>query len=156
MHSSGAVARLPAVQHKRESDGTDVWTSRRGELRIRAPVKGLLIVRFSGDFTDEFAATCTEVTLRATADVEKYTVFHDWEGMETYETASRVRLTSLAQLHKHKLEAVHLLVRSPAVAIGVQVANLVVKILTPYTDRALFEASLSRVLVAKGAALPRS
>jgi hypothetical protein len=114
-------------------------------------VKGLLVVRFSGDFIDEFAAIATELTIRVASDVDRYTVFHDWERMETYETASRVRLTNLAQLHKGKLEAVHLLVGSTAVAVGVHVANLVVKIITPYTDRARFEATLSRALVAKGA-----
>src|SRR5688572_8176042 len=101
------AARLRAVEHRRESDGTDVWISRYGELRMRVPVKGLLLMRFAGDFTDDFASKFTEVTLRSAADMDKYTAFHDWEAMQTYETASRIRLTNLALQHKNKIEAIH-------------------------------------------------
>lgn len=143
------------MQHQREFDGTDVWTSRRGLLRIQVPTKGILVVRFRGDFIDEFAAQVAEATYRVSAESEKYTAFHDWEAMSTYETSARIRLTNVALQVRQKTEGVHLLVGSPIVAAGVQVANLIVRMITTYTDRGRFDAALSRVLVSKGASSAR-
>jgi hypothetical protein len=51
-------------------------------------------------------------------------VLHDWSNLENYTSTARQRLTDWTLEHRRSLAAVHILVRSSIVAMGVNVANL--------------------------------
>lgn len=51
-------------------------------------------------------------------------VLHDWSNLENYTSTARERLTDWTLEHRRSLAAVHILVRSSIVAMGVNVANL--------------------------------
>jgi hypothetical protein len=51
-------------------------------------------------------------------------VLHDWSKLDTSTSTARQRLTDWTLEHRRDLSAVHILVRSSIVAMGVNVANL--------------------------------
>lgn len=66
---------------------------------------------------------------------------HDWSKLVRYTSSARVRLTDWMMQHRHGFEAVHILVSSNLVAMGVNVANLALGgFLHAGTDPAAFAA----------------
>lgn len=79
----------------------------------------------------------------------KLNVFHDWMGMTGYESRCRQRLTSWSLAHLDDFDEVHLAQRSKLVAMGVQVANIVLKgKIRTHSSLARLESELRRVLEA--------
>lgn len=66
---------------------------------------------------------------------------HDWSKLVRYTSSARVRLTDWMMQHRRGFEAVHILVSSNLVAMGVNVANLALGgFLHAGTDPAAFAA----------------
>lgn len=49
---------------------------------------------------------------------------HDWSKLQRYTSSARMKLTDWMMQHRHGFAAVHILVNSNLVAMGVNVANL--------------------------------
>lgn len=74
-------------------------------------------------------------------------VFCDWDGVQSYSSEARIWLTDWTEKHLASLQAIHILLHSKLLAMGVSVANLVTGgIMVPYTDRRAFEAALSEAV----------
>lgn len=66
---------------------------------------------------------------------------HDWSKLQSYTSSARTRLTEWMMQHRHGFAAVHILVSSNLVAMGVNVANLALGgFLHAGTDAAAFAA----------------
>jgi len=73
--------------------------------------------------------------------------FHDWWGMDGYDTATRQQLTAYVGKILKYVKGVHLLAQSKLVVMGINVANLVLhQALHAYRERLAFEQALAKAL----------
>jgi hypothetical protein len=77
-------------------------------------------------------------------------VFHEWTGMTGYDSSCRQRITRWALDNKGAFGEVHVAVTSKLVAMGVQVANLVLGNITAYTSKNALQAALRQRLIREG------
>jgi len=72
--------------------------------------------------------------------------FHNWLGMQNYETACRVELTDWVLRHRHQ-SVLHIAVASRMVAMGVAVANLALgNLIHVHSTLSGLESALARAL----------
>jgi len=133
------------VRHEKLALGQESWTSARGQLVVRTPAKGVILVRISGFFDQDLVPYVKAPTDRAIASGLSPAVFNDWWDMTGYDSESRIALTQWMLGVRKKLSAGHVLLQSKIVAMGVSVANLALGgVLTVHTNRAQFEAALQQ------------
>ena len=79
---------------------------------------------------------------------------HDWEDVTDYDSPVRPYLTQWVVENRQYLKEVHLLVRSPLVAMGVAAANVVTSAqgvsMHSYRDRAVFEKVVAELVKKAG------
>jgi hypothetical protein len=86
---------------------------------------------------------CQEMDVLA-KQAPTFHLFNDNDEMDGYDSAFRTTMTEWAQKHKERLQCTHVLVRSRLVAMGVTVAQLVLREnLKMYADRKSFEAAFA-------------
>ncbi len=127
-------------------DKADVHTSARGTTYFWRPARGVLLSRVEGRLTLEAGLAMDALMRRVVSEDRRITAFGDWEDMTDYDTEVRNRLSKTVLELRASFESNHLLVKSRIVALGVQAANVVVKILTVHNERGPFEAALREVL----------
>src|SRR5262245_27596226 len=124
---------IPVKQRK-----TDRWS-----LLLENPAPSIIHTRISGyadmELVQQFWDYFEEVA-RTQAPIEN---FHDWADVESYDPQVRQRYMKWSREHRPQLRAVHILVRSRWVSMGVTVANLALGYLTSYRDREKFESALA-------------
>ncbi|MCX7808851.1 MAG: hypothetical protein N2515_09595, partial [Deltaproteobacteria bacterium] len=76
---------------------------------------------------------------RVAADWSPVESFHDWQGVQSYDSEARDAYIQWAQGHRPKVLRVHILTGSKLVAMAVAVAKLKLDYLEPYTDQKAFE-----------------
>lgn len=155
MVSSSAV-RLPSVLDLLPEAQADVFRSPRCTVQMWRPARGVFAGRVTGVLEPDAALALETLMRRVAAEDQRFIAFHDWEKMTDYDTESRVRLTRAVLDIRTSVEAAHLLVSSRIVALGVQAANLVVKILSVHTSRAAFDAALRDAVYQRRGAAARA
>lgn len=71
--------------------------------------------------------------------------FHDWEGVEDYQSEARSLLTPWSTARQKSFSSVHVLVRGRAVAWGLQIVNAILGgLMTIHHDRREFDRALAR------------
>jgi hypothetical protein len=85
----------------------------------------MLLCRIEGYASEAMASTLIAAMETALKHCAKLSVFHDWEKMEDYASRARIELTGWVLRHLRVLDEVHILARSPFVALGVAAANVV-------------------------------
>lgn len=86
-------------------------------------------------------------TLQAAIDAGKrIVIFDDFSGLEGYTSQARIELTAWTRKNLSKIGGIHILVQSKLVAMGVAVANIALGNVSSYTNRAAFEAAITRAL----------
>lgn len=113
---------------------------------------GALRIRRLGPRSSHFILTGhLETTLTAAIVAEgarisaggRAIAFHDWSGLRTYSSEARRLNTEWALAHRHNFELLWILVSSPIVAMGVNVANLALGgFIRASTDASVFAAGL--------------
>lgn len=124
-------------------DRTSDW----GKGSLRATMMGPHTLRFvlSGLLTEEGARQIVAATTAALEACGTVHVFHDWEAVANYDTSARKELTAYVDSVKDRISSSHILVRSSLVAMGVSVANVVLRQrLVAYSRRDRFEAALKQ------------
>jgi hypothetical protein len=77
-------------------------------------------------------------------------IFHDWEGMQLYETESRLRLTKQSVRLLPRIGSFSVLARSKVVRMGVSMASLILGgRIHLYTTRDEFEQAVQRAMGAR-------
>lgn len=137
-----AALRSPSVFDLLPEDQADIFRSPACTVHLWRPARGLFASRVVGVMEPDAELALETMMRRVAAEDQRFLAFHDWEKMTDYDTESRVRLTRAVLDIRRSVEAAHLLVSSRIVALGVQAANLVVKILTVHPTRASFDAAL--------------
>jgi hypothetical protein len=142
------------MEQLRERNGDEVWRSSSGELRMSSPVPGIIVTRFHGDLAADFAAPMIAAMHRAASAGQRITVFADLERAHNYHTSARLQLTQGVLQLRSKIDALHFIVSSRILALGVQAANVALGNLVLHDDRVAFERALSLAL--SNARRPRS
>ena len=107
--------------------------------RLEAPIL-LFVVAGHGD--GEAASRIVEWTSTASASGPLH-VFHDWRRMTGYDSAARERLSRHVQEMGPRIASANLLVESRIMAMGVQVANMLLGgRLVTYSAREAFAAAM--------------
>lgn len=120
---------------------SDHWRGRTWELSLYNPAPGVLYTRVMGHADLE----CVHHLMRAFDRVASLTpdrveAFHDWERISGYDAEVRPVYTRWSQGHPERIGALHILVRSRIVAMGITVANVALGgVMTAHNDRAEFE-----------------
>lgn len=117
-----------------------------GSIHIWRPARGLFVTHIEGVMKLDGALAVETNMRRVAAEDGRFRAFHDWAGMTDYETEGRLRLTRAVLDVRKSVEESHLLVSSRLVALGVQAANLVVKILIVHTARPAFQNKLREAI----------
>lgn len=94
-----------------------------GRIVVAAVVPGVQVATIWGHFTPTLSRAIVVHASEQLTAAPFLTAFHNWTEMTGYETACREQLTRWAMRHRHDSK-LHLLLRSPIVAMGVTVANL--------------------------------
>jgi hypothetical protein len=115
----------------------EIVRSSGGIVHVWRPMRGVFATHIEGVMKLDMALA-VETNMRRVAAEGRFYAFHDWAEMTDYETESRVRLTRAVIDVRSSVDEAHLLVASRFVALGVQAANLVVKILEVHTSRPKF------------------
>jgi hypothetical protein len=134
----------------RREDGTDFreCNTSTGKIRVWTLAKNLYVTQGEGHMQDEHAAFLEGYGAdRLQRAGGKVYIFHDWMELTGYDSKTRYRLTTWSAEHRATFEEVHLAVRSPLVAMGVQVANIALGgFMRVHTGVATLELELARVL----------
>jgi hypothetical protein len=128
------------------AEHADTYQSSRGTLHVSRPARGVLLTRAERTLTTEGGLAIERLMRRIAAEDGRLIVFNDWEAMLDYDSECRTRLTRATLELKGSVEGLHILFASRVVAMGVQVANLAVKIITVHTARPTFEAAVREAL----------
>jgi hypothetical protein len=122
-----------------------VWNG--GELKFSMPGKNVVLFKLTGNLEEGEEENLIKMTDLAIDQLGPIHLFLDWEGMNSYSSKSRKRLTEYTQRKKTQLLSIHALFQSKFVALGITVANAVLKnSVTSYSDRGKFEAALKKHL----------
>jgi hypothetical protein len=117
--------------------------TQRMELQFRAPAPGVLWVRASGHASADFVTSVVTLRNAAVKAWGRVTLFDDLDGLTGYDPGVRAGLTEWVNQNKGAVTAVHILVRSRVVAMGVGVANMVLRgVISAHSDRAVFDREL--------------
>lgn len=102
----------------------ETTTFTQGSLTLTrfSPNSSLFVLR--GVLDADLAAAIIAEGTRISANGEAV-AFHDWSGVRSYSSEARRLSTDWMLANRHNFKAVHILVASSFVAMGVQVANLV-------------------------------
>jgi hypothetical protein len=115
------------------------WSGPRGSVRVWQPMRGVVAYKVVGhlhiDGTKVVLAALERMMRRGTT----YVAFNDYYEMEGYDSPSRIAMTDWTLASRSKFSAIHILVRSKIVSMGVSVANLALGgLLSTYTSPKTF------------------
>lgn len=123
--------------------GTEEHLTPRCSLRLSNPMPGVLITSCSGHLDMVLLEHILRFSTAVYAGQRPVRVFHDWWGLTGYDPEARSRYTTWSIPLMKDTACVHILTSSRVVAMGVTVANLVLKTLTSHTRREEWEAALA-------------
>lgn len=112
------------------------------DFRVSAtsPAPGVFRTQAEGHFGMAAVKLVTEAFDDLVAIDGKLHIFHDWAGVKGYTTEARVEFTEWSRPRAHLVLSAHVLIVSRILAMGISVANLVLRPqLQAYTSRERFE-----------------
>lgn len=123
----------------------------RGSTVIERRAARVLLFRSTGHLSEALALFSLRVSDAVLGDVQATVAgFYDWGELRSYDAKARELSTRWMLAHRHRFDTVRLLVRSPIVAMAVQVANLAFKSsLSATTDPEEFARDVARAASAQ-------
>jgi hypothetical protein len=125
--------------------GVHEFGDARGVWKIWFATPEVVATRFEGHLTIAVTEEVLTWLERRVAARGALHAFHDWQSMESYDSAARVGMVRWMREHPGALSSLTLLVRSKLVAMGVAAANaLLGGHLHATTSRAEYDGALAR------------
>ncbi len=127
---------------------SNVFVSQGGRLSVDVLSRRVITTTMSGNFDLGLAQHFLEsldawVKLGAT----NLLAYHDWERVDDYDPKARELVTPWSKLHRPKFDAVHILLKNRALALGVQIVNHVTgDVMTAHFKRKDFEQARREAL----------
>jgi hypothetical protein len=142
--------------HSDETSSAEVtWSCPRGKARVWQPAKGTLALKVTGYLQKDGAEAIVAAMQRVVTLEAPVVTFNDWFEMNGYDSEARLLMTSWVLSSRSKFSAIHVLVHSKLVAMGVSVANLALGgLISTYTSPKVYNATFNDFLNkrARGAA----
>jgi hypothetical protein len=113
-----------------------------GTAYIWYPAPTVFVSRVEGHITESMASAMLVAGQRIIASDGSMVVFCDWEAVTGYDREARVTFTRGGRQFGRHVESNHYLVRARILSVAIQLANIVLGNLKPYTRRPEFEATL--------------
>jgi hypothetical protein len=113
-----------------------------GTVRIWHPAPTVFVSQVEGSLTEQGARALCVAGRRIIASDERLIVFQDWEGATNYERGARTELTKMALDLRKSVDASYFLLRARILALGVQLANVVLGNLRVLPTRTAMEQLL--------------
>src|SRR5690606_35425297 len=121
----------------------EVWSNDRGQLRFKRLADGVIVTEVRGTLSRAFVPGYLRSLERVLAARPGLLSFCDWYDMEGYDSDARMALTQWTYAHRSEFAAIHILLRSKLVAMGVSVANLALGgFMTVHSARAPFDRAM--------------
>ncbi|HEX7601282.1 MAG TPA: hypothetical protein VF316_06735 [Polyangiaceae bacterium] len=118
----------------------------KGTIEIYFLSPEVVLQRATGQ-ADLAHAQAIATTLQAAIDGgARIAIFDDFSALEGYTSEARIELTTWTRASLPKIASIHILVKSKIVSMGVAVANIALRNVNSYTDRAPFDAAIMRAL----------
>jgi hypothetical protein len=122
----------------------------RGSFHVYMPKRDMCVTRARGHFSLDLARLLPDALAPSFAEGRSVALFHDWEGMTTYDSAARRMLTSWVLSNIRSFQSQDFIVASRIVALGIAAASVATSLaglpLVAHTKRAQFERIVSRAL----------
>jgi hypothetical protein len=130
------------------------WTTERGELTTWSLAGGIYATRAQGHIDVELVSKMVAAGDEVVREHGTLIGVHDWEGVTTYESVARKKLTDWGYAIRADVERVHFLTGSKLMRMGIAVASLVLGgMIVAYDDREQFEARLRDVIAERRSAV---
>ena len=122
------------------------FSSATSQLEVRIISANLVVTRMTGRLDAGVAAALIEALDEwMSLGGRRLEAFHDWYGIEDYDSEARVLLTPWSVQHRAAFKSVNVLVRGRAVAWGLSIVNaLIGGLISTHHDRRTFEEALDR------------
>ncbi len=134
-----------ATRHRAVDERDDT-----GSLEIFLPKPGVLITRTTGRLSEAMAIAWIEAIDPLFRRGDVLATFHDWDSMNSYDSAARQLLTTWLIANTKHVSRAEFLVSSSLVSMGISAANVATTLagltMTSHTVRADFENALLRAL----------
>jgi hypothetical protein len=131
------------LPHKPLRGGVRLYSDDRGELRIWSPRRGLIASQFSGRLSKPVAEAIASYSDEQFALVRpdvKFSGFHDWAEMLSYDSAARQSLMQWTLAARGRISELHFLVSSSLVHMALTVGDLALSLsIQSYREREPFE-----------------
>lgn len=127
----------------------------KGEVRIRFPARGIMHSCVRGHMDVATAEFIRDTGNEFVLHCRRMEVFHQWDSLETYDSAARKVLTDWGLDIRGNVIKVHILFRSKLVAMGVSVATVVLgNMIEAHRDPQKFALALQAAVAAAGKVAP--
>ncbi|MCC6874071.1 MAG: hypothetical protein IT378_07160 [Sandaracinaceae bacterium] len=127
--------------------GAYTFRAPRGELWIWQPAPRVVVQKCVGHAPEAIARAMTQRLTSIIANASPIVIFDDWQGVTGYDSDGRLALTEWTRRQLSHIEAIHILVGSKLVAMGISVSNLVLgQPSHAYSDRLRFAEELARAI----------
>ena len=113
----------------------DSHQGNRHEIWANSPARGILHTRVSGHLDLDAVRHLMRCFDLVAADLTPVEAFHDWRGIEGYDTAAREAYARWSMAHRSQVFRVNILLQSRLVAMAVSVARLKLDYLEPLPAR---------------------
>lgn len=124
------------------SEPVDRYNSGKGEMTISLPKPDIVVCKGVGHLDKIMGRKFLDVVEKVSATNRQFNAFCDWAEMNGYDSEVRNMFTQWVAGNRTRV-AVHILVGSKLVSMGVSVANLALGgSLVGYTNRTSFDAAL--------------
>jgi hypothetical protein len=122
-----------------------------GRLSLWTPAASIVLARLQGYGAEAFVEPISEAFERALTSPDSIRLFFDAESLENYDSTLRTGLTDRFVRDRERLSALHVLVRSKIVSMGVSVANMTLGgMVVSHTERGAFSDAVDSALHAAG------
>ncbi len=127
-----------------------------GRLQLWHPQKDAIVTRAEGHGSRELLRFYTDEADLALQSSDKLYIFHHWAGITTWDPLVRDELRAWASQYGDRLAGTHFLVRSPLLAMAIEVAGLALgRKLHSHRSEAAFIAELTRVIGRRATERPK-
>jgi hypothetical protein len=106
------------------------------------PARTIFVSRVDGVLTEQAASAMLVAGQKVIASDGKLLIFHDWENVSTYDRKAREQLTKTGLQMRRQVAGTHFLVKARIVALGIQLANIVLGNLKLHPTRTSLESAI--------------
>ena len=131
--------------------GAQIVRTHDGTVHVWHPAPTVFVSRVEGVLSEQAADALLVAGQKVIAADGKMLVFNDWENATSYERKARERMTRAGLQMWRQVEATHFLIRARILALGIQLANIVMGNMKVHPTRASLETAIRQAVATRTA-----